>query len=264
MSGANMSAAGQAPPTDDAAPLACERVGHVAVLTLVRPEVLNAIDGKVCDAILRQFDELETDPAVRIVVLAGEGPRAFSAGADLRFMRGLDDRALRRFIELTWRAFDRVHQSPLVSIAALHGHVLGGGLELALACDLRVADPTVSIALPEMSLGSVPGSGAMQRLPKLIGESRCLELALSGRRMGVEEAHRVGLVNAVAKEGAALQDALQLAEACAQRPAEAIRYAKVAMRTPLSAELAPALHGLISACCHNEKSYQESTDRFQA
>lgn len=248
----------------DSPVLAYQREGHVAVLTLTRPEVLNAIDHRVCEAIVRQFDALEDDPEVRVVVLAGEGSKAFSAGADLRHMRGLDERSLRRFIEFTWRAFDRIYQSRLISVAALHGHVLGGGLELALACDLRVADSTVSIALPEMSLGSVPGSGAMQRLPRLIGESRTLEMALSGRRIGAEEAHRVGLVSALAGAGEAGTEALRLAQAYAQRPAEALRYAKVAVRTPMESGLAPALHGLISACCHNEKSYKERTDRFQA
>ncbi len=249
---------------EEAPVLKCEHRDHVAVLKLARPQVLNAIDHKVCDAIFRQLDALESHSDVRIIVLTGEGPKAFSAGADLRHMRSLGERALRRFIELTWRAFDRIQQSPLVSIAALHGHVLGGGLELALACDLRVADTSVSIALPEMSLGSVPGSGAMQRLPRLIGEPRTLELALSGRRVGPDEALRIGLVNSVAEQGEALTEALRLAQIYSERPAEAIRYAKLAMRAQLNPALAPELHGLISACCHNEKSYKERTDRFRA
>lgn len=243
--------------------LICQQNGPVALLLLSRPEVLNAIDAQVCEALQAHLDELEQSPDVRVVVLAGEGERAFSAGADLRHMRGLEGAQLRRFIELTWRAFDRLRRSPLLSIAALHGHVLGGGLELALACDFRIADETASLALPEMGLGSVPGSGAMQRLPALIGESRALELALSGRRLHAAQAIEMGLVNRGAAAGDVREAAIRWANECAARPPEAIRYAKTAMRARGDPELAAALHGLISNCCQKDRAYQERTQRFQ-
>ena len=243
--------------------LACERRGPVGVLRLSRPEVLNAIDAQVCEALQAHLDLLERDPEIRVVLLEGEGERAFSAGADLRHMRGLEGPGLRRFIELTWRAFDRLHRSPLLTIAALHGHVLGGGLELALACDMRIADETASLALPEMGLGSVPGSGAMQRLPALIGESRTLDLALSGRRLDAAEALSLGLVNRVVGPGALREAAIRWAEACAARPPEAIRYAKTAMRARGDPDIAAALHGLISGCCQKDHAYQDRTQRFQ-
>ncbi len=245
------------------APVDCQTSGAVARLTLARPAVLNAIDQQVCQALVRHIERLEQDGETRVIVVSGQG-RAFSAGADLRLMRSLDAQALRRFIELTWWAFDRLRRSPLVSIAALHGHVLGGGLELALACDLRIADDTASLALPEMGLGSVPGSGAMQRLPALIGESRTLELALSGRRVQADEALRIGLVNLAVPAGQAQDQAMQWAASFAGRPAEAVRYAKTAMRARGDPELAAALHGLISACCQKNKAYQGNTERFQA
>lgn len=237
--------------------------GEVALLTLNRPEVLNAINGDVCDALERALDTLEADEAVKAIVLAGSGPQAFSAGADLKHMRNLDGAALRRFIERTWVVFERLAVSPLPSVCALHGHVLGGGLELALACDLRVADETTTIGLPEMGLGSVPGSGALQRLPGVIGDSRAAELVLLGRRMDCREAAALGLVNTTTAAGEAQAKAREWAATIATRPAEALRYAKIALRFGRQPSAA-TLHGLISDACHRNKSYAANMDRFIA
>ncbi|WP_454917885.1 enoyl-CoA hydratase/isomerase family protein [Xanthobacter sediminis] len=243
------------------APLTVEIRGPVAHLTLDRPEVLNAIDAAVCDAIEDAFDRLEADESVRAVVVAGAGPRAFSAGADLAYMRTLEGPALRRFIERTWVVFERVAASPLPSVCALHGHVLGGGLELALACDLRVGEETASIGLPEMGLGSVPGSGALQRLPGIVGEAKAAEMVLLGRRLNGREAAELGLVNAVCAAGEACGKAEEWAQTIATRPREALRYAKLALRFGRQ-PAAAALHGFISDACHREKGYAANTDRF--
>jgi enoyl-CoA hydratase len=228
-------------------------VGHVAHLTLGRPEVLNAIDTATCRAIAAGLDLLEEQGEASVLIVSGGSARCFSAGADLKHMRGLAAEDLRRFIELTWRCFDRLAASPIVSIAALHGYALGGGAELALACDLRVAAEDAVIGFPEMTLGSVPGSGGMQRLPPLIGASRALELVATGRRLSGAEAAALGLVNRCVAPGQALVEAEALAAILAARPAAALRYAKASLRA--SADLAPALHGLISAICHQEPAY---------
>lgn len=241
-----------------------ERIGDVARLTLARPNVLNAIDANVCRALCVYLDELEGDGRTRVVILDGAGEKAFSAGADLTYMRGLEGAPLRRFIEQTWIAFERLSQSPLPSIAVLHGYVLGGGLELALACDFRVADETVQIGLPEMGLGSVPGSGAMQRLPELIGKSKTLELALCGGRMDAAWAKEVGLVNRSVPAGQGLSSALKWAATICECGPDAVRYAKVAMRSRGDPVVARALHGLISDSCHTDQAYQQKTERFSA
>jgi enoyl-CoA hydratase/carnithine racemase len=241
-----------------------ERQGRLAFLRLSRPEVLNAIDDAVCDGLIDALATLEADPEVGAIVVHGEGDRAFSAGADLRHMRGLAGEPLRRFVEKTWGVFDRLARSPILSIAVLHGHVLGGGMELALACDLRVAEEGVSIGFPEMTLGSVPGSGAMQRLPALIGPARALELTVLGRRLGAHEAAAIGLVNAAVARGQALEVATAWATIAAERPREALRYAKAAVRAGLEPTVAAAFHGLISDACHADARYRANTGRFAA
>lgn len=244
-------------------PVALERRGRVAHLCLDRPHVLNAIDAATCDALVAAIATLEVDPEVGVVVVSGAGEKAFCAGADLTHMRGLEGAQLRRFVEQTWIVFERLASSPLPSIAALHGHVLGGGLELALACDLRVADATARLGLPEMGLGSVPGSGALQRLPALIGPARTTEMILLGRRIDALEAAAIGLVNRAVAKGEALAAAMAWAEAIAKLPPEAVRYAKVALRLGRFPEVAASLHGLISEACHADQRYQDNTDQFK-
>jgi len=240
------------------------REGRVAHVCLNRPEALNAIDDRVCYRLIEILDALEDDPSVNALVISGRGDRAFSAGADIKHMRTLESGAgLRRFIELTWRAFERVANSRLISIAALHGHVLGGGLELALACDLRIADGTTSIGLPELGLGSVPGSGAIQRLPALIGTARTLELITMGRRLSGEQAEKIGLVNAVTTPGVVEEEALSWARKVASHSGEALRYLKSGLVGSADMRMAAVWHGLVSDACHQEKNYQDNTDKFK-
>ncbi|MEZ5796633.1 MAG: enoyl-CoA hydratase/isomerase family protein [Paracoccaceae bacterium] len=186
--------------------------------------------------------------------------RAFSAGADLKFMGGLSGAALRRFIEASHAPAVRLEQSGLISIAALEGHVLGGGAELALACDMRIAGPGLNFGFPEMVLGSLPGSGGMQRLPALVGRARALEMVTLGRRVGAEEARALGLVLETAADPVAR--ALALAAAIAERPAESLRYAKVALRLADDPVAAGAFHGLVSALRQADPDYRQNRRRI--
>ena len=149
-------------------PVLCDIRDGIGHLRLNRPSVLNAIDDQTCVSLIAALDRLDSNRDVHAIVVSGNGDRAFCSGADIQHMRTLSDTDLRQFIELTWRTFERLARSPLPSIGLLHGHVLGGGLELALACDMRVARADAIFRLPEMQLGSVPGSGALQRLPGLV------------------------------------------------------------------------------------------------
>jgi enoyl-CoA hydratase/carnithine racemase len=235
---------------------------RTARLELTRPEVLNAIDDRVCDQLMKHMDAIVNDSLASVVVIHGAGERAFSAGADLTFMRNLVQDGLRRFIEKTWIVFDRIATAPIVSIAALHGYVLGGGAEIALACDFRVIETNAQIGFPEMTLGSVPGSGAMQRLPRLVGYSQALDLVTGGQRLDGEAAMRIGLANRLAPVKAGLSVALEWASKLADRPPEALRYAKACASLNPNAVIAPVLHGLVSSACQSAKGYRENTTRF--
>lgn len=232
--------------------------GKVAVLMLTRPDVLNALDRAAYDAIIDVLDRLEDRGEVSVLVMAGEG-RAYCAGADLKHMRTLEGEGLRRFIEQTWIVGERINRSPMLSIAALHGFALGGGTELALACDMRVCESDVMIGFPEMTLGSVPGSGAMQRLQALVGPSRALELVVEGHRIDGNRALEIGFVNRLAKPGEARAAAIEWAQALAQRPPEAIRYAKMCMRLPLDGAVAPLVQGMVSSICQSASGYRANS-----
>lgn len=244
-----------------AARVTVERRGAVAVLWLNRPEKINALDPALCAALVEAVDKVEADKEVGAIVVAGKGTKGFCAGADLDTVAKLAGAEKRRFIETAWRTQDRLAQSSLPSIAALHGHVLGGGLELALACDLRFADPTTQFALPELQLGSVPSFGAVQRLPPLIGRARAIELMLADTPISAAAAANIGLITSITATGRFVDMAVARAEQLATLPRESIRYLRFALSMPLDARAAE-LHGLISDACHANPDYTARIARF--
>lgn len=173
-----------------------ERDGDLAVLTLDRPEALNALSF----AVLRELDARLREVAgwpVRALIVTGAGDKAFCAGADIKELRGRGLVAQRQGVESGQRVMAGVASLPFPSVAVINGYAFGGGLELALACTFRLALPHAKMGLPEIKLGLIPGYGGTQRLPRLIGEARALELILTGRTVDAEEALRVGLVHRV-------------------------------------------------------------------
>ena len=193
--------------------LRVERVGAVARLTLDRPELLNAIGTATVHAIHAALDELATDDTVRALVIGGAG-RAFSAGADIGELETFTSpRDFRAFIDRLDKCFGRLQRFPKPSVAAIHGFAFGGGLELALTCDLRVATPGARLGVPEMKLGLLPGAGATQRLPRLLPVAIAKQLILTGEPLSGERAYQLGLVNELAED--ALRRAEQLAAALA-------------------------------------------------
>jgi len=208
-----------------------ERQHGVGCITLNRPHAINAINDAVrqeLPAALRAFDE---EPEVRVILLRGAGPRGFCAGADLKEKRTGDSPAAARGPQghFTWiQSFDRISK-PV--IAAIHGFCLGGGLEIALACDLRIASPDAVFALPETGLGLIPGGGGTQRLPRIVGLGKALDLLLTGDRIDAGEAYRCGLVSRLASKAEALAaEAGELARRIAARPPMATRFVKEAAR----------------------------------
>jgi enoyl-CoA hydratase/carnithine racemase len=208
---------------DDAGTIRCAIQDGVATVTLSHPP-LNTQTWAMRDALLETFRNLATDDAVRAIVLTGEGTRAFSAGTDVRefedTMRpGHGAERCRREHEL----HDAIDFCPKPVIAAISGWALGGGCELALACDFRVASRTARFGMPEIKLGCFPGGGGTERLPLLVGGSRAKELMMLGEPIDAAEAYRIGLVNRLAPADEALWVALELARTLASRPAVALQ-----------------------------------------
>lgn len=194
----------------DEEPVHLERRGPVAILTLDRAPQMNAMNRKMVLELGRIGAALASDPDVRAVVVTGAGNQAFSAGADLKERRGMSDDEVREQLRLYRSELAWIDPFPAPVVAAVNGVALGGGLELALRCDLRVAAEHAVLGLPETSLGVIPGAGGTQTLPRLIGEARAKELILLGRRITAAHALALGLVNRVSRPGTSvLEDVLE-------------------------------------------------------
>jgi enoyl-CoA hydratase/carnithine racemase len=197
---------------------------RVAIVTLNDPDRRNSLTGPMVDEIVDTFDRLETDDAVGAVVITGAGP-GFCAGADLGNLGGQDGPGFRSIYE----GFMRVGRSTLPTLAAVNGAAVGAGMNLALACDLRVAAETASVGLPEVALGIIPGGGGTQRLPRLVGVARAKDLVLTARRVPAAEALAMGLVSQIVPAGRLLEVAAALAETIARNAPVSLRQAKRAI-----------------------------------
>jgi enoyl-CoA hydratase len=218
-----------------------ERDGAVAVVTVNRPAVRNALDAATLAALDAAVIELDADEAVRVVVLTGAGDKAFIAGADINEMAAATPVAARQFARRGQAVFDRIAAASKPVIAVINGFCLGGGCELALACTFRFAADTAEIGQPEINLGIIPGYGGSQRLPRLVGPDRALDLILTGRRVRAEEALAIGLVTRVCPAATLRADALAFARELAGKAPTAVRYALDAVRAGLEQPLAAAL-----------------------
>ncbi len=209
---------------------------NYALVTIKRPEALNALNEEVLREIGNTVAQLESEPGMRAFILTGEG-KAFVAGADIAKMKEYNEPEGRDFSGLGQEVFRKLELSPLVSIAAINGFSLGGGLELALACDIRYASTNAKLGLPEVSLGLLPGFGGSQRLPRLIGVGRASELIFSGDMIAAEEAYRLGIVNRVTSSEELLVEAEKLLNTILSRGPNAIRAAKMAIRQGIETNL---------------------------
>jgi len=212
----------------------------VAVLTIDRQEKLNALDPQVVEEIGQALLELEIE-GPRAIIVTGAGERAFVAGADISAMHAMDAMEAKRFSEIGHAAMALLDRSPIPTIAAVNGFALGGGAEVALACDIRVASENALFGFPEVSLGILPGMGGTQRLPRLIGPAVAKELIFTGRRIDAGEAQRIGLVNRVVAQGEALNAAKELAAEISANGPIAVRHAKTAANRSLDVDLISGL-----------------------
>jgi methylglutaconyl-CoA hydratase len=228
--------------TESEGAVLCEVRGRIAIVTLNRPARMNALSRETLLELGRLGKELSSNEDVLACVLTGAGEKAFCAGADLKERAGMSDDDVRAQLLLYRSELAWLGEAPFLTVAAINGVALGGGLELALACDLRVAAPTVTLGLPETGLAIIPAAGGTQRLPRVVGTSKALELILLGRRLGASEACAIGLVNRVSPEGTSvLDDTLEWLAPVASGAPIAQRAALRAVRTALALPLAEGL-----------------------
>ncbi len=185
------------------------RQGDVSILTLRRPEALNALSFQIIEQIGDALVEVEAADS-RFLIITGEGQRAFCAGADIKELRDATPLEMGARMRRGQQTFGKLDQLRVPSLALINGYAFGGGLELALACTFRMATPNAKVGLPEIKLGLIPGYGGTQRLPRLVGEGRAMEMIMTGRTVGAEEARDIGLVQEVV-EGDPMARALEFA-----------------------------------------------------
>jgi len=202
----------------------------IAGITLNRPEAMNSISSAMAAELARACAELAAAPEVRVVVFGAAGERAFCAGADLKERAGMTDADIMRQRQVIRAVFGALLALPQPAIAAVHGFALGGGCELALSCDLVVADETATFGLPEVTVGLVPGGGGTQLALRRLGPGRAADLVLTGRKVGIDEAERLGLVDRRVPAGQDGPAALELAGQIAANSPVAVRAAKRAIR----------------------------------
>ncbi len=206
-----------------------EKKENIGLLTINRPEKMNAISQELTAELSLLLDEIENDDELRVIVITGAGDKAFVAGADINELVDRDARLGRRISRERQEIFSRIENLHVPVIAAVNGYALGGGLELALACSIRICSEKAQFGAPEVKLGIIPGDGGTQRLPRLVGQGRAMEMIITGDFIDAQEAYRIGLVNKVFPPEKLKEEAMELAKKIASRPPLAVRYAKEAV-----------------------------------
>ncbi len=218
-----------------------EKEGVIATITVDRPKFRNAADNATVNEIDAALALIEEDADLRVLIVTGAGDKAFVAGADLNELKDRDIITGRRHTRRRQEVMTRLEQLEIPSIAAVNGWAMGFGLELAMACTLRVAAATAKMGQPEVKLGIIPGAGGTQRLPRLVGMGHAMEMVLTGDPVDAEKALSIGLVNRVVPLDKLMAETGRLAEAFAARPKLAVQYAKEAVLRFAEGSLAEGL-----------------------
>ncbi len=210
----------------------------IATLTVNRPEAMNAMNSSTVQELAEAVRMLSAASEVRAVIVTGAGTKAFIAGGDIAQLKTLDAIGARRLALLAQEGVcNAMEQSPKPFIAAINGYALGGGCELAMSCDIRIAADTAKLGQPEINIGTLPGFGGSQRLPRLVGKGRALEMILTGEMIDAQEAWRIGLVNTVVPLEQLLPTAYALARKCADKSMAALKLCKEAVHGGLEMDL---------------------------
>ncbi|MGC8998321.1 MAG: enoyl-CoA hydratase/isomerase family protein [Candidatus Bathyarchaeia archaeon] len=203
-----------------------EKSEGIATITINRPEALNAFNAEVVNEILQALEDVKTDENVRVVVLTGAGEKAFSAGADIKAMRGMNALKARELSQMGGRLCSAFENLEKPVIAAINGYALGGGLEVAMACDIRIASENARMGQTEINIGLIPGWGGTQRLTRLIGATKAKELIFTGKMIDAKTAEQFGLVNMVVPQDKFRETVRQFALELAQKAPVALKVAK--------------------------------------
>ena len=209
---------------------------QVALLTINRPKALNSLNPPTLNELSQTFAELQKNPDVKVIILTGAGEKAFVAGGDISVMQPLGPLEARQVAQQAQQLFNDIEYGQKVVIGAINGYALGGGCELAMACDIRIVSDNAKFGQPEINLGIIPGWAGTQRLPRLVGKGKAKELMFTGDMVGAAEAVQIGLANQVVTQQELLTTAQQLAEKIARKPQVAIKLIKQAVNNGLEME----------------------------
>ena len=243
--------------------LAVELNGSICTVKVNRPQVLNAINTKTLKELYEVFVDINDDEDIDVVVLTGEG-KAFVAGADIADMKDLNSLSAKDFSRLAGKAFKEIEDSKKIVIAAVNGFALGGGCEIAMACDIRIASTKAVFGQPEVSLGVIPGFGGTQRLSRLVGMAKAKELIFTGRIIKADEAETLGLVNKVVEPEVLLEEVEKLAKAIAKNAQLAVRYSKEAIKLGYQTDIDTGIdiETNLFGLCFSTKDQKEGMSAF--
>lgn len=239
------------------------KTGRVATLTINRPEALNALNSKVLEELTHAVDMIAKDEEIFVLIVTGEG-RAFVAGADISEMVGLNPQGARVFAMKGLEAFRKLELMDKPTIAAVNGFALGGGCELSMACDIRIASSKAKFGQPEVSLGVTPGFGGTNRLARLVGPSKAKELIFTGDVIDAVEAQKIGLVNHVTEPDKLMESAAEMAEKIASKAQLAVRYSKEAINRSFEVDIETGmeLEKNLFSLCFATQDQKEGMDAF--
>lgn len=241
-----------------------EKENQITRVTVNRPKSLNALNKETLEELLVCFTNIAEDLETRAVIITGAGEKAFIAGADISFMQNLSAHEAKVFGQLGHLAMKAIENTPQPVIAAVNGFALGGGCELALACDMRLGSDNSKFGQPEVNLGVVPGFGGTQRLPRLIGKGVATELLFTGNIIDAREAERIGLINRVVPSEKLIDECRTIAEAICRKGPTAVRLCKEAVNNGLEMDLARACsyEADLFALCFSGEEQSEGMNAF--
>ena len=244
--------------------LLVEKENRICIVTINRPDKLNALNKTAKSELKGLFEDLKKDEHVDVVILTGSGEKSFVAGTDIGELTKLDEKSGKEFAAGGQQVFARIEGLGKPVIAAVNGYALGGGLEIALACHIRLAAENARFGQPEVNLGIIPGYGGTQRLARQVGEAKAMEMILTGDHVTAQEAHRLGLVNAVVPQAELMTLAKKMASTIASKGQVAIRMALKAVHVTQETHLTEGLEveaSLFGLCCGTE-DFKEGAQAF--
>ena len=236
----------------------------IATITFNRPKALNALNAALLEEFSKALDEIEADENIRVLVLTGSGDKSFVAGADITELATFSPLTAKNFAQKGHAIIAKLQQLPIAVIAAVNGFALGGGTEIAIACDFIYASDNAKFGQPEINLGLIPGFGGTQRLPRLIGSNMAKELVFTGKMISATEAENIGLVNKVVPQDQLMEEVIKTAREIASKGKASLRAAKQTINFGLNADLATGIHIEVEGfgLCFGSSDSKEGTSAF--